>query len=68
MKIKVEACWGGGQRHFFRVTLPKSAGFRNDAHEFVSGDAWNRATAKEALDLLQNVYHIPRHNVRFDVR
>jgi len=61
MTVKVEACWGGGDNFYFRLTLP------NGTREFVSGDTWNRSKASAARDLLENVYHIPRRNVRFAI-
>lgn len=62
MKVKVEACWAGSDKHRFRLTLP------GGARESVPGDTWNRAKAKEALDLLEQVYGLPRSKVRFQVR
>ena len=58
-RIKVEACWGGGERHYFRLTMP--GGYR----EFVTGYRWTRRQAKNALDLAEHVYHMDRPRVRF---
>lgn len=62
MIVKVEACWSGGNKYTFRLTLP------NGTRESVTGQTWTRALASEALDLLANVYGYNRRAVRFAVR
>lgn len=61
MIIKVEACWGG-HNSYFRINLP------DGRRERVSGDNWDRSTAKETLDLLERVYGYKRSNIRLLVR
>lgn len=63
MRVYVERCAG-----YFRLTF-KQRGI--DYREFVSysplGDwIWDRGYAREALDTLENVYGIPRKNIRFE--
>lgn len=60
MRIKVEACWGGNTRYYFRLILPCGA------REFICGDAWSRALAREALDKLEALYGLRRSAIRFD--
>jgi hypothetical protein len=62
MRVHVEACWGGGSIHYFRLTLP------DGRRERVRGERWDRATAATARDILQHLYHIKRHSIRFRVR
>lgn len=59
MVVRVERCWGGGDKYYFRLTMP------NGSRECISGEKWTRAVASEALDLLEGVYHLPRRNIRF---
>jgi hypothetical protein len=63
MKVKVEACWSGGDNHYFRLTMP------DGSRESVTPDEpmiWSRKTATEALNVLESVYHVERRKVRFD--
>lgn len=57
MNVIVERCSDG----FFRLTIP------GVGREFVKDEdgGWTRRTARRALDLLENVYHIARRRVRF---
>lgn len=55
--IKVTPCYGS--RPYFRLTLP------DGSRENIPGDTWTRATAAEALDILQHVYGLDRAAVRF---
>lgn len=59
MKVKVEACWGGGDV-YHRVNV-------NGDRFRVNRDTWDRKAATEALDVLENVYHLPRSSIRFEV-
>lgn len=61
-RIKVESCWGGGERFSFRLTFP------DGSRESISGDTWTRKTASQALDIAEHVYGYDRRNVRFEVR
>lgn len=62
MQVRVERCWCGGEKFTFRLTMP------DGSREFVPGETWTRATAAEALNLLEHVYHVPRRTVRFTHR
>jgi hypothetical protein len=57
MKIKTEAC--NGDKPYFRINIP------GVGREYVMGEYWTRAVAKQALDLLERVYHLKRRNIRF---
>jgi len=57
--VKVEQCWNGGNRHSFRLTMP--SGHR----ESVTGGAWTRQVASEALNIVEHVYGYDRRSVRF---
>ena len=62
MIVRVEATWDGSRDgHGFRLTMP------DGRRESVRGEAWDRKTASQALDLLEHVYHVKRGAVRFDV-
>jgi hypothetical protein len=63
MKIKVECCFNG-HKLFYNLSIPNERG-GNRYNERVYSDSWDRATAKEALNLLENVYHLKRSNIRF---
>lgn len=45
MRIKVETCCAGA-RYYFRLTLP------DGSRECLRGEYWDRALAREALDML----------------
>ena len=62
MIIHVEACWGGGERHYFRLTTP------NGSRETIRGEVWNRKAASKALDLFENISRLKRSTIRFKVR
>lgn len=60
MNVEVERCWGGNNRCYFRLTLP------DGSRETVTGGSWwTRATATEALNLLEVLYGVQRRGVRF---
>ena len=62
MKVFVEMEWTGGDRYYFRLTLPDGRNYR------VSGDDWNRKTASAARDLLAVETGEERGRFRFDVK
>lgn len=64
MIVKVEACNAGGDT-YQRLTIPQSNG--QSARERINSESWNRAAEREALSLLENVYHIKRKTVRFQI-
>lgn len=60
MKVAIDRTLTG-----FRLTLP------NGAREFIRyhenlGNWWCRAYARQALDILENLYGATRRNVRFE--
>ncbi len=57
MKIKVERCWNGA-KEFYTLFLP-------NGRERVYEDVWDKKTATLAIDLLENVYHLKRKNIKF---
>ena len=59
IRVKVESCWGGGEKYYFRITTP------GNARETIRGEKWTRKVASEALNLLENVYHYDRAKIRF---
>lgn len=61
MRVKVEACYGSK----FRLTIPVAGKDSAVSREFVSGIEWNRATARETLDMLESLYGVNRSAVRF---
>lgn len=75
MRVKVQECWGGNDRFYFRLLIPSYGryipgqrfawGHSTPYVERISGERWNRRTASEALSLLESVYGIPRRVVRF---
>ena len=58
MRIRVETCCAG-TRYYFRLTLP------GGAREYLRGEAWSRALAREALDRLEALYGLRRSAIRF---
>jgi hypothetical protein len=62
MKVFVEGCCGQGFRFYHRLLIPYRGRIVRDR---VSGYNWTRATARQALDLLEHVYGLPRRAVRF---
>ena len=66
MKIRVDACWGGGDHYYFRLAIPGEL-VLGGGREVVYGDTWDRKTASKALDLLEHVYGVDRRRVRFVV-
>lgn len=62
MIVNVEACWPGHGVTSFRLRWT----YRGiPACERVSGERWTRKVATEALDLLEQVYKLPRRSIRF---
>lgn len=59
MIVKVERCWGGGEKLYFRLTMPCGS------RESVIGEVWDRKTASEALDIVEKLYGANRRSVRF---
>lgn len=61
MIVKVESCWGGGDR-YQRLTLPD--GLRLT----IQKEDWNRKAASEALDLIGvERPRVLRKSIRFNV-
>jgi len=62
MKVLVERCWSSSGGFWFHLRIPYHGGVNRDS---IPGSSWNRATARQALNLLENVYGLPRRKVRF---
>lgn len=60
MNVDVSPEFCGSAR--FRLTFLHNRGV---TREYVRADTWTRATATEALDMLQFVYGVARRSVRF---
>lgn len=58
MNVKMQVCWGGGSKFYFRALV--CGGLRVPSEDGV----WTRAAASEMLDLLE-VHGYNRSNVRF---
>ena len=58
MKVKIQRCWAGGEKFYFRALICGGLLVRHD------GSGWNRKTATEMLDLLE-VHGFDRSSVRF---
>ena len=63
MTVKVEQCWNG-RTMTFRLNIPHRGKI---CRELVGGDTfiWDKATATDALNLIERLYKVPRRNVRF---
>jgi len=68
MKIKVESCWNGGSKFYFRLSW--SDGSKNflEGITLDRGTQWDRRYAIQALNLLENVYGLERKRIRFEHR
>ena len=62
MKVFVEAHGAPDGKCWFRLVFPRGSSWD---HEGIPGYLWTRAMARQALDLLEVVYHLPRRKVRF---
>jgi hypothetical protein len=58
VKIKIQSCFAGGQKFYFRALVCGGLLVRHD------GSGWNRRIATEMLDLLE-VHGFDRSSVRF---
>lgn len=67
MKVKVESCWHGGERHTFRLTFMCQNRPTREEIACVEGTYWDREYATIALNILEHVYGLTRRNVRFVV-
>ncbi len=59
MKVRVERCWAGNNRYYFRMTLP------DGRRATCNGEDWNRTMARSALDSLETNFNVTRSRVRF---
>jgi hypothetical protein len=67
MIIHVQGCWAGKRRYFRLSAKTRRKGDGWDCFEIIHGSTWNRFLAKEALDLIEKNYGIPRESVRFQI-
>lgn len=61
MNVKVYSCWDGGHKHFYRLVGPDGQVARCHYNRI----PWNRATATDALNLIQLDWGVDRSKVRF---
>ncbi len=69
MKIKIQPCFNG-HFHYYCLLIPRNVwgvtvGEMGFDTEIIRGEKWDRAMAKEALDLLEQAYCFKRRNIRF---
>ncbi len=60
MKVKVQRCWGGNDRYYYRALI--AGGLLVRVGE---GEWWSRSVASQMLDMIEANAGIPRHRVRF---
>ncbi len=60
MKVKVQRCWGGNARYYYRALIAGGLLVR-----IGEGEWWNRSVASRMLDLIEAESGHPRHLVRF---
>lgn len=70
MKIKVQSCFGSNS--YWRLCIPVTRRVIvteriPDADRFGNEiGMWTRKQSREALDLLERVYHVKRSSIRFE--
>lgn len=66
MKVRVERCWAGNSKYFFRLILPNGMreSIRSDGNY---SDWWSRRYAIQAKDMLCALYGAKRSSIRFEV-
>ncbi len=62
MLVKVESCWAGADRHYFRCSFMGDR-VRIDNPD---GGAWERKHATELRNYIENHYGIDRNKVRIE--
>lgn len=62
MRVQVESCWSGGDRYYFRCTLPD--GTRILLGHNTDGDPWCREYAAQLRDVLERERGVNRNSVR----
>ena len=61
MKIRVQRCWGGNSRHYYRALVCGGLLVRVE-----EGESWSRRVASELLDLLGvEIPAVSRSSIRF---
>lgn len=65
MDVTAEACWAGGDKLTWRLTLPQGQRLSMRANEAAR---WDRETARRALDLLEVENYGPRRGIRFNIK
>ena len=64
MNVRAEACWSGGEKYSWRLTLPQGQRLTLRVEEA----RWDRETASRALDLLEVEGYGPRRGIRFNIK
>ena len=59
MKVKVQFCWAGGDRYYFRALICGGLRIRTET------STWTRRHAKEMLDLICAESSLNRSSIRF---
>lgn len=65
MRVTVERTWSGN-RQAFRLEFRHDGRTMRESLSRTEGEEWSRRKAKEALDILQALYGLPRSSTRFD--
>ena len=60
MRVKVQRCWGGSDRYYYRALICGGLLVR-----VADGEYWDRSVASRMLDLIEAESGHPRHLVRF---
>lgn len=61
MKIKVQFCWAGGDRYYWRALIGGGLRISVDSPQLV----WTRSEASRMLDLITSEIRIDRSRIRF---
>lgn len=62
-KVTVTRCWNGHELYFLVGFISQGNGFISTCR--ITADEWTRATASEALNVLESVYGLCRSRIRF---
>lgn len=60
MNVKVQRCWAGGNKYYYRALI--CGGLRVRVEE---GEHWNRKIASRMLDLISTETGLKRSSIRF---
>lgn len=60
MKVRIQHCWGGGEKYYFRALVCGGLLLRVS-----EGEQWSRSIAKRMLDLIAIETGLSRASIRF---